>query len=208
MFEALPIIFLLTSLIIIITPGQDMVLVMSRSISQGAKAGIATAAGVSVGLMGHTLLATLGLGALLSTSTTLFTAIKLIGAVYLIYLGIKMLRSAHTQFGFSGMPMTSHKRLFFQGALSNISNPKITIFYFAYLPQFLSPNIPNHAAHLFFLGTSFALLTFLVKAPIGYGASRLSTWLRTHPKVITLINRVSGGILITLGLRLAFSPRN
>ncbi len=208
MFESLPIIFILTSLLIIITPGQDMVLVMSRSISQGAKAGVATAAGVSVGLMGHTLLAALGLGAILSSSTILFTAIKLIGAVYLVYIGVKMLRSDHTNIGVTGMTQATNRKLFLQGAISNISNPKITIFYFAYLPQFLSANIENHAAHLFFLGTFFAILTFLVKAPIGYGAGRLSSWLRTHPKVITLINRISGGLLICLGLRLAFAPRD
>ncbi len=205
MLETLPIIFVITSLLIIITPGQDMVLVMSRSISQGAKAGVATAAGVSVGLMGHTILATFGLGALLSSSTHLFLAIKLIGAIYLVYLGIKMLKSDHTNIGISGMSVVTHRKLFFQGAISNISNPKITIFYFAYLPQFLPPNIQNHAAHLFFLGSFFALLTFFVKAPIGYGAGRLSSWLRANPKIITLINRISGSLLICLGLRLAFA---
>lgn len=185
-----------------------MVLVMSRSISQGAKAGVATAAGVSIGLMGHTLLATFGLGAILNSSPLLFTAIKLTGAVYLVYLGIKMVKSDHTSIRVSGMTATPHRRLFLQGAISNISNPKITIFYFAYLPQFLPPDVGNHAAHLFFLGTFFALITFFVKAPIGYGAGRLSSWLRTHPKVITLINRISGGLLIGLGLRLAFAPRD
>jgi threonine/homoserine/homoserine lactone efflux protein len=207
MFEALPVIFVLTSLLIIITPGQDLVLVMSRSISQGSKAGVATAAGVSVGLMGHTLLATIGLGAILSSSAFLFTAIKLIGAVYLVYLGIKLLKSDHTNIGISGMTEAPLRRLFVQGAVSNISNPKITIFYFAYLPQFLPPDGLNHTTHLFFLGTFFALLTFFVKAPIGYGAGRLSSWLRTHPKVITLINRISGGLLVGLGLRLAFTSR-
>jgi threonine/homoserine/homoserine lactone efflux protein len=150
MFEALPVIFVLTSLLIIITPGQDLVLVMSRSISQGSKAGVATAAGVSVGLMGHTILATIGLGAILSSSAFLFTAIKLIGAVYLVYLGIKLLKSDHTNIGISGMTEAPLRRLFIQGAVSNISNPKITIFYFAYLPQFLPPDGLNHTTHLFF----------------------------------------------------------
>jgi threonine/homoserine/homoserine lactone efflux protein len=90
MMETLPVLFVVTSLILIITPGQDMLLVMSRSIAQGSKAGVATAAGVSTGLLGHTALATLGLGALLSASEMLFVAIKLVGAAYLIYLGIRL----------------------------------------------------------------------------------------------------------------------
>ena len=88
--------FIATSLVIIITPGQDMVLVMSRSIAQGASAGVATAAGVSVGLIGHTILATLGLGAILLASEWLFTALKLVGAAYLIYIGISLLRTKDT----------------------------------------------------------------------------------------------------------------
>ncbi|MDP6925697.1 MAG: LysE family translocator [Rhodospirillales bacterium] len=89
-------VFLAASLLIIITPGQDMVLVMSRSLSQGSLAGIVTAAGVSIGLMGHTVLATLGLGAILQASGALFLILKLVGAAYLIYLGIQLLRSKQT----------------------------------------------------------------------------------------------------------------
>jgi threonine/homoserine/homoserine lactone efflux protein len=91
--EAISWVFIITSLVLIITPGQDMILVMSRSVSQGRKAGIMTALGVSVGLVGHTLLATFGLGAILLASETLFTMIKFIGAGYLLYLGIKKVRS-------------------------------------------------------------------------------------------------------------------
>ncbi len=91
--EAISWVFIITSLVLIITPGQDMILVMSRSVSQGRKAGIMTALGVSVGLVGHTLLATFGLGAILLASETLFTMVKFIGAGYLLYLGIKKVRS-------------------------------------------------------------------------------------------------------------------
>ncbi len=90
MAETVPFIFIFSAIVLIITPGQDLVLVMSRSISQGSGAGVATAAGVSVGLLGHTVLAALGLGALLHTSQTLFMCMKLVGAAYLIYLGINL----------------------------------------------------------------------------------------------------------------------
>src|ERR1700704_2185374 len=95
MIEVSWLVFIVTSLVLIATPGQDMILVMSRSVVQGAAAGVATAAGVSVGLIGHTILATLGLGAILRTSEWLFVALKFVGAAYLLYLGISLLLSKH-----------------------------------------------------------------------------------------------------------------
>ncbi len=93
MIEATWWLFVVASLVLIATPGQDMILVMSRSVAQGSAAGVVTAAGVSVGLVGHTLLATLGLGAILRTSEWLFLALKLIGAAYLVYLGVQLVRA-------------------------------------------------------------------------------------------------------------------
>ena len=206
--ETLPVLFVVTSLILIITPGQDMLLVMSRSISQGWRAGVATAAGVSTGLLGHTVLAALGLGAVLSASELLFTAIKLVGGFYLIYLGIKLLRSRPAGLALGGMPPASLKKTFLQGAISNISNPKITIFYFAYLPQFIPSGEGHTTLRLLTLGIAFALLTFMVKGPIGYGAGLLSGWLRSRPTVIGWTNRLSGIVLVGLGLRLALERRN
>ena len=207
MTETLPILFIVTSLILIITPGQDMMLVMSRSIAQGWKAGVATAAGVSFGLLGHTVLAALGLGAVLRASEILFVAIKLIGAVYLVYLGVKLFRSKDADLDIKGLPVASHQKLFFQGAFSNLSNPKIAIFYFAYLPQFIPTGSEAPTTMLLTLGTAFAVLTFVVKGPIGYGAGVLSNWMRSRPAVLGWVNRVSGGVLIALGLRLAFERR-
>ncbi len=207
MFETFSLFFIITSLFVIITPGQDMVLVMSRSIAGGPKAGISTAAGVSTGLMGHTLLATFGLGALLSSSLLLFTLIKLVGAAYLVYLGIKMITSTQDQMVLSNKSNGPTRKLFYQGMISNISNPKITIFYFAFLPQFLPTHSDNHAMQLFILGSAFAILTFFIKAPLGYCAGLLSTWLRSHPQTILLFNRISGTVLLGLGLRLAISSQ-
>ncbi|MBU2510788.1 LysE family translocator [bacterium] len=201
-------IFFITSLVVIITPGQDMVLVLSRSISQGSKAGISTAAGVSTGLLGHTLLAALGLGAILQASDILFFIIKIVGAVYLFYLGIKLLRSGKAELKLSEGPPISPKILFFQGAISNLSNPKITIFYFAFLPQFIAVNASNPLAEFLTLGTSFAALTFLIKASIGYGAGSYSKWLRNNPSIQVWINRFSGTVLIALGVRLAFQSKS
>src|SRR5687767_3783323 len=127
MIEVSWLIFLVASLVLIATPGQDMILVMSRSVSQGVRAGVATAAGVSVGLIGHTVLATLGLGAVLRTSELLFMLLKFIGAAYLIYLGIGLLRTKRGELELGDTAQRSSVRLFFDGAFSNISNPKIAI---------------------------------------------------------------------------------
>ncbi len=206
--EIITFLFILTSVVIIMTPGQDMILVMSRSIAQGQKAGIVTALGVSVGLMGHTILATLGLGALLMASEWLFNIIKYIGAGYLIYLGYQLLTSKSHKLAIKDLDKVSYKKMFMQGAISNISNPKITIFYFSYLPQFIVPNGGSEAFQLFILGTTFAVITFFLKSPIGFIAGLLSTWIKARPMVLNYINKTSGVILVALGLKLALSEKS
>ena len=207
MLDVTWLLFVVASLVLIVTPGQDMILVMSRSIAQGSAAGVATAAGVSVGLVGHTILATLGLGAILRTSEWLFLALKLAGAAYLVYLGIQLLRSKNHELAVSAGAPRSLWRLFLDGALSNVSNPKIAVFYFAFLPQFVLPGAAHPTLSVFVLGLVFAGLTFLVKGPVGLGAGLLSGWLRSRPKVLAWLYHTSGAVLIGLGLKLAFERR-
>jgi threonine/homoserine/homoserine lactone efflux protein len=199
--------FVLASLLLIVTPGQDMVLVMSRSIAQGAAAGVVTAAGVSLGLVGHTVLATLGLGAVLRTSEWLFIALKLLGAAYLVYLGLTLLRTRSSELLVQAAPRRSLSRLFVDGAISNVSNPKIAVFYFAFLPQFVLPEATHPTLSVFALGLVFAALTFLVKGPVGFFAGLLSGWLRSRPGVLVGLYRSSGAVLIGLGVKLAFERR-
>ena len=207
MLDVAWLLFTVASLVLIVTPGQDMVLVMSRSIAQGAAAGVVTAAGVSVGLVGHTVLATLGLGAILRTSEWLLLALKLVGAAYLIYLGVGLLRTKATKLDVQVSAKRSLLRLFADGALSNISNPKIAVFYFAFLPQFVRPTAEHPTLSVFVLGLLFAALTFLVKGPVGYFAGLLSGWLRSRPSFLTWLYRSSGAVLIALGVKLAFERR-
>ncbi len=207
MLEIAWLLFIVASLVLIVTPGQDMILVMSRSIAQGSAAGVATAAGVSVGLVGHTVLATLGLGAILRTSEWLFLALKLVGAAYLVYLGVQLLRTKNSELAVSAGAPRSLWRLFFDGALSNVSNPKIAVFYFAFLPQFVLPGAAHPTLAVFVLGLVFAGLTFLVKGPVGLGAGRLSGWLRSRPHALTWLYRTSGAVLVGLGVKLAFERR-
>lgn len=205
--EVITLLFILTSIIIILTPGQDMILVMSQSISHGKKAGIITALGVSGGLLGHTLLTIVGLGSLLMASNWLFDVIKFIGAAYLIYIGYQLLVSKSPKLAIKTLPKVSYKKMFIQGAITNIMNPKITIFYFSYLPQFVTLNTGTESLQLFILGITFAILTFFIKAPIGFISGTLSFWIQARPIVLKYINKTSGVILIGLGLKLAMEQK-
>jgi threonine/homoserine/homoserine lactone efflux protein len=207
MFEANWLLFIVASVAVIATPGQDMILVMSRSIAQGARAGVVSAAGVSVGLVGHTLLAAAGLGAVLRASDWLFTGIKLLGAAYLMYLGVQLLRSKAHELNMHATQSRPLKRVFLDGALSNLMNPKIAIFYFAFLPQFVLPSAAQPTFTIISLGLTFAALTFLMKAPVGLGAGYLLGWLRARPSVLKWIHRTCGAVMIGLGLRLALERR-
>ena len=204
MNEAQIILFLVTSVAVILVPGQDLVLVLSRGVGQGVSAGISTAAGVSLGLLGHTMLAAFGFGAILMASELLFALVKYIGAAYLVYLGISLIRSNRSGLALGSARAGSLKRAFLTGALSNISNPKITIFYLAFLPQFIAADTQHPALLLFVLGATFALLTFLIKVPVGYFAGRSAGWIQERPQMITWLDRISGGVLIGLGIKLAF----
>jgi threonine/homoserine/homoserine lactone efflux protein len=207
MVEVTWLLFIIASLVLIVTPGQDMILVMSRSIAQGSAAGVATAAGVSIGLVGHTIFATLGLGAVLRASEWLFLVLKLVGAAYLVYLGIQLVLSKKHELVVSSGSPRSLLRLFFDGLLSNISNPKIAIFYLAFLPQFVKPGAVHPTVSVFVLGLVFAGLTFLIKGPVGLAAGILSGWLRSRPASLTWLYRTSGAVLIGLGLKLALERR-
>ena len=207
MLDAYWTLFTIASLALIALPGQDMILVMSRSIAQGARAGVVTAAGVSIGLVGHTLLATLGLGVILRTSEWLFLALKLVGAAYLVYLGVGLLRARRGSLAMEAAASRPLGRVFVDGAFSNLSNPKIAIFYFAFLPQFVAPSAQHPTLAVFTLGLVFAGLTFLVKAPVALFSGALSAWLRSRPGVLVWVYRLSGAILVGLGVRLAFERR-
>jgi threonine/homoserine/homoserine lactone efflux protein len=207
MVDAFWLLFIVASLALIALPGQDMILVMSRSIAQGGRAGVVTAAGVSVGLVGHTVLTTLGLGVILRTSEWLFLALKLVGAAYLLYLGIGLLRTRRASLALEAETARPLGKLFVEGAFSNLSNPKIAVFYFAFLPQFVAPLAEHPTLTVFVLGLAFAGLTFLVKAPVAVFSGVLSAWLRARPGVLTWVYRASGVILVAMGVRLALERR-
>lgn len=208
MIEAHWILFVVASVVLIATPGQDMILVMSRSITHGTRAGVAAAAGVSLGLVGHTVLATLGLGALLRASEWLFVAMKLVGAAYLVYFGLQLIFTKSATLASNGSGSRGAWRHFADGAASNVSNPKIAIFYFAFLPQFVTPGASHPTLTILVLGLLFAALTFVIKGPVAVFAGRLSEWFLSRPSALVGLYRASGVVLVGLAVRLALARRD
>ena len=201
-------IYIATSLALIATPGQDMVYVITRSLAQGRFAGLCSALGVCLGILVHTALAALGVGAIMHASEDLFTALKFAGAAYLIYLGARMMfsRKAALELG-PGAAAMSPRSLVLQGVLSNVTNPKIVLFFFAFLPQFVDPASAHPTRDLVVLGALYAAMALPVKAAVGLAAGGLGEAMLGKPGVLAWMNRVCGALLVGLGLRLATFDR-
>jgi threonine/homoserine/homoserine lactone efflux protein len=200
--------YVAASLALIATPGQDMMYVISRSLAQGRAAGLASAAGVCLGILVHTALAALGVGALLRASPALFLVLRLGGAGYLAWLGLRMLLVPSRD----ALPGRSAERaslasLVRQGMLSNVMNPKIILFFVAFLPQFVDPASAHPTRDLAFLGGLYALLALPVKSAVGLAAGTLSARVRRSPAALAWMQRASGAILIGLGARIAAAGR-
>jgi len=197
-------IYVVASLALILTPGQDMIYVIGRSLAQGRMAGLCSAVGVIIGILVHTALAAIGVGAILQASETLFTALKLVGAAYLVYLGIRMIATREVPIDArAGTARSSPAWLVMQGVLSNVTNPKIILFFFAFLPQFVDPAGPNPTRDLVFLGVLYALLGLPVKCGVALVAARLSQRVLHRPRALAWMNRACGAVLVALGVRLA-----
>jgi len=200
--------FVLASLALIATPGQDMLYVVSRSVAQGRLAGVCSALGVCLGILVHTALAALGVGAILHASEALFLALKLAGAAYLVYLGTRLLLShGEARGGSAAGAALSPPWLVWQGILSNVTNPKMALFFFAFLPQFVDPASRLPARDVVGLGVLYASLAFPIKAAVGLAAGSLSQRVLRSSAAMTWANRVSGAVLVALGARLAAAGR-
>ncbi len=199
--------YLAAAIVVIVVPGQDLVLVISRGLGQGTTAGMATAAGVAVGLTLHTGLTAAGIGALLMASALLFTVVKAIGVAYLAYLGLRLLLGRSDLFEPAPIGAGNLRTAFVQGLFSNLSNPKIVLFFAAFLPQFVDPGTAQPVLAMILLGLVFAAITFVYTALVGYGAGRLSAWLKRRPRVVRTIRRSSGAVLLLIGARLAMAER-
>jgi threonine/homoserine/homoserine lactone efflux protein len=199
--------FIGTGILLNLTPGQDTMFILGRSLSGGLRSGVASAFGISVGSVFHTLAAALGFSAILATSTAAFTAVKLAGAVYLVYLGARMLfsRTSPQSADIPVAPASADARSsFYQGIVTNVLNPKVALFFLAFLPQFIDPASPNKALAFLALGATFITTGLAWCLVLAVGASRLRGFFARNPSVRTLIDRFAGALFVTLGVRLAW----
>ena len=195
--------FLATSIAITVAPGPDNLQVLARGISQGRAAGLVAALGFAAGITFHTTLAALGVAALLRSSPLAFEAIKLAGAAYLVWIGIKALRSqglatAHQR---TPQPLTT---VFRQSVLGNLLNPKVTLFFVVFLPQFVQPHgMQSVTLQMLELGALFMLQTVVVFSLFGVCAGIIGGWLKRRPRVGVWLDRVAGATFIAIGIRVA-----
>jgi threonine/homoserine/homoserine lactone efflux protein len=195
--------FLLASLAITIAPGPDNLQVLARGISQGRAAGVVAAAGFASGVIFHTTLAALGVAAVIKSSPVAFEIVKIAGALYLIWIGFRALRSQGLGNADAGAPQAL-RSVFWQSVLGNVLNPKVTLFFIVFLPQFIDTQGGASAMlQMFVLGIVFMAQAFVVFAAFGLGAAWIGAWLRRRPRVGVWLDRLAGLTFIALGLRVA-----
>lgn len=200
--------FLAASVVVIVAPGPDNILVLTRGVTLGRRAALVSAAGASVGLVGHSLFAAAGLSAILARSAAAYSVVKYAGAAYLIYLGARALldRERFVLLDGGASPL-GLRRVFGQAVASNLLNPKIAAFFLAYLPQFADPSSGPIASQLLVLGLAFATMTWILFSVIAHFSGALGGWLRSRPKLANGLSWLTGGVLVALGLRLALPER-
>ena len=201
--------FLAASALITIAPGPDNLMVLSVGISRGREAGIGFGLGCALGCFVHTLWATLGIGAVVMTSEDTFNVLKMAGAAYLVYIGVMAWRNA----GASALiklddgkpePITAHLR---RGFIANVINPKVALFFIAFLPQFVDPARGPVWLQMVLLGALFAGQTVLIFGGLGWCAGGIGARLQRQPRVAVWLDRCAGTIFFALALHLATASR-
>jgi threonine/homoserine/homoserine lactone efflux protein len=202
--------FVAAGLLLNITPGPDMAYIMARSAQRGTHAGAVAALGISAGCFVHIAAAALGLSAVLATSAEAFFVLKLVGAVYLVWVGVSLLRHA----GAGGAAVSgdetaiSLRGIFLQGFLTNALNPKVALFFLAFLPQFIAADASSKPLAFAVLGLIFVATGTVVCLLIAWGTARASAMLGAGSAVRTWMERALGGLFVLLGVRLAFLQRS
>lgn len=192
--------------LLVLTPGPTMLMCMTNSVNHGARRAMTSVAGSVTAVLGVMLLSAMGLGAVLSASETAFTVLKVAGAAYLIWLGIKTFRSEAPAIDIAGDAPAPRRSFFAQGFLVGASNPKAILFFAAFFPQFLDPSSPI-APQFATLALTFMAFEFSVLTLCALGVARLAPVLRAS-STVRLINRVSGGLFAAMGSLLLFARRH
>ena len=198
--------FIASGLLLNITPGQDTFYIVGRTLAQGRTAGLVSVAGITSGAMLHTLMAAFGLSAIFAASATAFLVVKTAGALYLTYLGLRMLLSRETTADASRSFVRESTWSIYRAAmLTNLLNPKVALFFLAFLPQFVAPTTDSRVVTFLFLGFVFLFNGTLWCLVLVWGASFVSQRLRARTSSVRVFKRAAGALFIALGLRLAAS---
>jgi RhtB (resistance to homoserine/threonine) family protein len=199
--------FLAVSVAITLLPGPDILFVIAQSMSRGKNAGIATALGLCTGLIVHTLAAALGVAAILHQSAIAFAVLKYAGALYLLYLAWQAARDGKATFDLPQTERRSHSALYRKGIFMNLLNPKVSLFFLAFLPQFVPPSAENAVWQMMLLGVLFLLQALAVFTAVSIFAGMIGQrWLR-RPAVARHVNKVKAALFAILGIRLALMER-
>ena len=201
--------FVLAGILLNLTPGADTMYILGRSISQGKKAGIYSALGIASGALLHSAFAALGLSIILAKSAFAFELVKYAGAAYLIYLGVRMLLSrAGGEFELKKETReVSFRKIYVSGIFTNLLNPKVALFFLAFLPQFINPAYAASPLPFVLLGMTFITTGTIWCLVLAFFAARLSQKIRENYRVKVWLDRVAGGLFVGLGIQLALSKR-
>jgi threonine/homoserine/homoserine lactone efflux protein len=200
--------FFFTALVILVTPGPAVLYIIARSVEQGRLAGIVSTLGVGFGTMFHVAAAALGISALLATSATAFGVHKYLGAAYLIYLGIRKLMERERDRGERLQSPESLGRMFWQGVVVNVLNPKTALFFLAFLPQFIDVSRGHATLQMVALGLLFVVMGICSDGIWALFAGSAGNWLKSHVGLLRAQRYFSGGVFIALGLVMALSGQN
>jgi len=200
--------FVLSGVALNIIPGPDSLFIIGRSAGQGFKAGSVAALGIGTGTFVHILAAAFGLSAILATSAMAFTLIKMVGALYLLYLGVTMLFTQGQANKITNNTLLPLRSIFYQGFFTNALNPKVALFFLAFVPQFISVEAPNKALAFIFLGLVFNVNGMLWCHFLAWTSSSVGGKLKHNVHLTTWLSRLTGGLFLYFGLKLAFSEKD
>lgn len=201
--------FLIAGILLNLTPGNDTIFILTKSIAQGRKAGILSVLGIATGSLIHTTLAALGLSIIIAKSVLAFTIVKYAGAAYLLYIGFKMItdRSKPDTAISTETNQINSLKIYRDAVLTNVLNPKVAMFFIAFLPQFIDPHYQSSIIPFMLLGITFTITGTIWCLVLANFSSFLFSKLRNNQKFSSYLNKICGAVLIGLGIKIALTSR-
>jgi threonine/homoserine/homoserine lactone efflux protein len=198
-------VFMAAALALNLTPGPDMLYVTARSVSDGRAAGVLSAFGIAAGTLVHIAALALGLAALLTAVPLAYDAVRIAGAIYLVVIGTQLIARPRTATAVATLRRSRLRVIFMQAVITNVLNPKVALFFLAFLPQFVDRAAGPPVPQILLLGLLFNLQGTLVNVAVALLASRGTNWLRSSERRVTALQRMTGALFVALGARLALA---